>query len=191
MEKYVWPLGAVLLAGVLVACGDNDNDNTDVAPAAGEDMVGTDTTVEGAVPGGVMGGTYPVVENSPTENGVAAIPSAYRGKWAANANACDNGWWRFGELDVETAGETSCQLTSMENPAGSISTTLVLSCVNTGVSSTEVWDVSQPQGGQLVVKRQMTPADGEAETMDAVPLVECPATAADAAGVPSTVWARG
>lgn len=183
-------LGATMLTG----CGDEDN----IAPAGGptDPNAGAGTAMEGqnlsldpsgtympADPSMTMllptsSSQYPVV--SGTENGKPAIPVAYRGGWANDVQDCalPDGQWRFEEMGTSTGKGVKCSLDALQNPAGSPSTTLILSCTGEGMTSPEQWELSNPEEGRMNLIRKFDDANGGGiDGGGTLKLIHCPTMA--------------
>ena len=171
---------------MLTGCGDSDDD--EISPAAGP--------VEGGMGGVTMGvdasGTY--IPNDPSmtmllptaasgypvtdganENGVPAVPSAYRGAWASDAESCalPDGTWHFEELATRTPKGVTCEVNALANPAGSVSTTLQLTCKGEGMTAQEEWELSSPTEGRMNLIRKFGPTKEDIDGGGTIPLVQC------------------
>lgn len=78
-------------------------------------------------------------------------PPRYVGRWAARADACATGWWRFWNDEVLTAGETRCDILPPDAKSGD--TRLRTVCQAEGKVTREDWAITYPADDQMTVVR--------------------------------------
>lgn len=96
---FVLTVLALALAACQPAAGDDAAAPADAAPP----------------PPAAAGSTPPVADDAP-----APPPEALRyvGRWAAEANLCDDGAWVFSADGLQTAGETTCRFSNVRDIPG-------------------------------------------------------------------------
>lgn len=92
----------------------------------------------------------------------------YTGDWAATAELCAGGRWRFTREGVSTAGETSCTGGPVEESADRI--TLDYACTAEGLRKQELWAIDHLADNRIKVVR--TGPGGKA--ISDVTLQSCP-----------------
>lgn len=87
----------------------------------------------------------------------SALPRPwYIGRWAVSADMCTNGWWRFWNDEVLTAGELSCAIVT--STVGERETAMTLNCIGDGTRTREAWRLTREDDGRMQVVRDEAPA---------------------------------
>lgn len=81
-------------------------------------------------------------------------PPRYVGRWAASADACMTGWWRFWNDELRTAGEIRCDILPPDGTSGD--TRLRMVCQSDGKWANENWVIDYPGEGRMTVSRDGT-----------------------------------
>lgn len=82
-------------------------------------------------------------------------PPRYAGRWAASAEACETGWWRFWNDEVLTAGETRCDILPPDGASGDERLRTV--CQADGKVAREEWVMTYPADRRMTVARDDDP----------------------------------
>jgi len=79
-------------------------------------------------------------------------PPRYVGRWAASADACPTGWWRFWNDEVRTGeGEMRCDILPPDGTSGDERLRTV--CQAEGKVAREEWVMTYPVDGTMTVAR--------------------------------------
>ncbi|MFS0735760.1 hypothetical protein ABC347_01805 [Sphingomonas sp. 1P06PA] len=95
----------------------------------------------------------------------------YTGDWAATADLCAGGRWRFTRDGVSTAGETSCTGRAIDESADRI--TLDYACTAEGLETQERWTIDHLADNRIRVVR----AETNGKPIGDVTLQSCPTAA--------------
>lgn len=127
-------LGCVLLAGALASCGK---------PAPADRQIAVEPAAT------------PAPAEAPAAPPLAAATGFdWTGNWAARAELCRGGVWRFASDGAETDGESSCEMRKVVVETDDRAA-FDMACTTEGMASSERWTLTRRSDGRMDVTRSL------------------------------------
>lgn len=154
-------LTPLCVLAALAACGEQSPppSNVTVLPATDDDRPSNQPPAPPPSPE-PRPGRRAVQETAGSDSAAAPGRFQWTGRYAASAEMCRNNQdWRFTNVSVETAGETSCRIKNVREIGDEVR--LALSCTAEGMATEERWTLQPADGDRIRLRREGSGAPQE------------------------------